>query len=54
VVGTRDNTEGSRVGGAVKKEKKSYLKDSCAYTHRVHIKDQDKEAVNWIVLDLLK
>jgi hypothetical protein len=31
----------------------SYLKDSCPYTHKIHIKDQGKKAVNWMILDLL-
>jgi hypothetical protein len=29
--------------------KKDDLTDSCTYTHTVHIKDQGKEAVNWIL-----
>jgi len=32
--------------------KERYLTDSC--THRIHIKDQVMEAVNWMVLDLVK
>jgi hypothetical protein len=30
----------------------SYLTDGCTYT--IHIKGQGKEAVNWMVLGLLK
>jgi hypothetical protein len=42
--------EGSGIGGT----ENSYLTDGRTYTQRVHNKDQGKDAVNWLVLDLLK
>jgi hypothetical protein len=45
-----DCTEGNGVGGS---ERKSYSTDICTYTHTFHIKDQGKEAVNWMNLDVL-
>jgi hypothetical protein len=49
VAGTRGSTEGRGIAVV----KTNYLTDSCTYTHRVHIKDQGKEGVNWMVRYLL-
>jgi hypothetical protein len=46
VVGTR--------GSGVRGSEKCYLTDICSYTHTVHIKDQAKEAVNLMILNLLE